>query len=68
MAKYICIKQVEAEEMGELEAETLGLLRDSIGDRTPREGYKVTYKDGYISWSPKDVFDNGYVLKEEKDK
>jgi hypothetical protein len=23
-------------------------------------GYKVTYSDGYVSWSPKDVFENAY--------
>ena len=25
-----------------------------------REGYTVVYPDGYISWSPKDVFENAY--------
>lgn len=25
-----------------------------------RPGYKVTYPDGYISWSPKEVFENAY--------
>lgn len=25
------------------------------------EGYKVMYEDGYISWSPKDVFERAYV-------
>jgi len=24
------------------------------------EGYKVTYPDGYVSWSPKAVFENAY--------
>ena len=24
------------------------------------EGYKVVYPDGYISWSPKDVFEETY--------
>lgn len=23
-------------------------------------GYKVVYEDGYVSWSPKDVFDRCY--------
>jgi hypothetical protein len=23
-------------------------------------GYKVIYPDGYVSWSPKDVFENAY--------
>ncbi|MDE7422782.1 MAG: DUF2829 domain-containing protein [Lachnospiraceae bacterium] len=25
-----------------------------------KEGYKVVYKDGYTSWSPKDVFEEAY--------
>ncbi len=34
-----------------------------------RAGYKVTYPDGYVSWSPKDVFENAYreVTQDEKD-
>lgn len=24
------------------------------------QGYKVTYKDGYVSWSPKEAFDDAY--------
>lgn len=24
------------------------------------EGYKVVYEDGYVSWSPKDVFEKAY--------
>lgn len=30
-----------------------------------KEGYKVTYKDGYVSWSPKAVFDESYVKLSE---
>lgn len=25
------------------------------------EGYEVRYPDGYVSWSPKDVFEEAYV-------
>lgn len=25
-----------------------------------KEGYKVVYPDGYVSWSPKDVFEKAY--------
>ncbi len=25
-----------------------------------QEGYQVFYPDGYISWSPKEVFDSAY--------
>lgn len=32
-----------------------------------KDGYKVIYPDNYISWSPKDVFENAYreILPEE---
>ena len=31
------------------------------GDVAPDlEGYKVVYPDGYVSWSPKDVFETAY--------
>ena len=29
-------------------------------NREDREGYLVKYPDGYVSWSPKDVFENAY--------
>ena len=25
-----------------------------------RSGYKVVYQDGYVSWSPKEVFEKAY--------
>ena len=39
-------------------------LRDFRGEdvtnRETREGYKVTYPDNYVSWSPKEVFERCY--------
>ena len=29
-------------------------------EKDGKEGYKVEYEDGYISWSPKDVFETAY--------
>ena len=29
-------------------------------EKEGKEGYKVVYKDGYTSWSPKDVFEEAY--------
>lgn len=70
MKKYIGTKQVEAMPM------TLGEYikksgrnpyqnsQDMHGENEP--GYLVRYKDGYESWSPKDVFDETYrEIKEE---
>jgi hypothetical protein len=45
MKKYIGIKSIQAEPQ----------------DRDGQPGYKVVYEDGYISWSPKDVFDKTYI-------
>ena len=59
MGKYIGVKMVEAVPMTELTyLETVkGMGRD--GD--DRHGYKITYPDGYVSWSPKNVFEKAYM-------
>lgn len=33
---------------------------EDVTNRETRPGYKVTYPDGYVSWSPKEVFENAY--------
>ncbi len=39
-------------------------LRDVKGEdtinRETQPGYRVTYPDGYVSWSPKETFENAY--------
>lgn len=64
MKNYIGTKKVKAEEM------TLGDFyiktnRSPFGDKIVEHeetepGYFITYKDGYESWSPKDVFEESY--------
>ncbi|TLD84249.1 hypothetical protein [Helicobacter trogontum] len=44
MKTYIGIKAIQAEPM----------------EKNGKEGYKVIYKDGYESWSPKEVFEEAY--------
>lgn len=44
MAKYIGVKMVEAWEQ----------------ERDGKPGYAVKYEDGYVSWSPKEVFERSY--------
>ena len=72
MKKYIGTKQVEAMPM------TLGEFIGKTG-RNPyahdekmhglnEEGYFVRYKDGYESWSPKDVFEEAYRLVNDEQK
>lgn len=60
MKKYIGTKILFAIPM------TLGAYNDFKGWKIPanedpnKEGYQVTYPDNYISWSPKDVFEESY--------
>lgn len=50
MKNYIGVKIVKAEPM----------------TKDGKAGYKVRYKDGYESWSPKEVFEEAYrELKDE---
>ena len=51
MEKYIGIKIVKAEPM----------------EKDGEIGYKVVYKDGYESWSPKEVFEEAYKPLKELD-
>ena len=34
--------------------------KNAGGHKVGDEGYKVIYEDGYVSWSPKDVFEKAY--------
>ena len=69
MKIYIGTKIIQAEPATEHDViiETRGVTQ-TIGKRN-RPGYKVIYPDGYISWSPKEVFKAAYreVSVEEKD-
>lgn len=62
MENYIGTKRLKAIEMN------LGDYNEKIGWTIPenedpkREGYFVQYEDGYVSWSPKEVFDESYIL------
>lgn len=73
MQHYICHKEVRATPMSRLE---YNVLRgwEVPADENPEDlGYLVEYLDGgqgnhpdfkgYISWSPREVFEKGYTLK-----
>ena len=49
MEKYLGVKIIKAE----LQTKPNSMYENE-------EGYKVVYEDGYISWSPKDVFEKAY--------
>lgn len=53
MNKYIGFKIVEAEFIPKNQIFEKGKYGE--------DGYKVVYPDGYVSWSPKDVFENAYL-------
>ncbi len=36
------------------------LIEAWASEKDGKEGYQVKYKDGYLSWSPKDVFEEAY--------
>ena len=60
MKEYLGVKLIEAEPCkginGKCVEEGVKYLPTSIFE----EGYKVVYEGGYISWSPKDVFEASY--------
>lgn len=74
MQKYKCHKVVEAEilssfydgvvlESGEevkMTSSQLNRIAAMARDSKDGSGYLVKYEDGYLSWSPKDVFEAGY--------
>ena len=57
MKKYIGCKLIEAEPM------TRGVYNEyrgwqiPVGENPADQGYLIRYPDGYVSWSPKEVFD-----------
>lgn len=62
MKKYVGCKLVEAEPM------TRGNFHEEqkkpemlSAQQYVEEGYKVVYPDGYVSWSPKEVFEKAYM-------
>lgn len=58
MLRYIGVKIIDAEPMSENAFNEL-----MCNDKTSlgREGYKVVYENGYVSWSPKDVLEKAYL-------
>lgn len=36
------------------------IIKAEPEEKDGKPGYKVVYPDGYVSWSPKDVFEQAY--------
>jgi len=58
MKSYIGSKIIQAEEMDD--RFFLKKEKGQVLDCDARPGYKVVYPDGYVSWAPKNVFENAY--------
>ncbi len=65
MKNFIGTKLLKAEPMthGEYSIKKFGKPTDSefSKENVNSEGYLVEYADGYISWSPKEVFEKAYM-------
>ena len=72
MKTYVGTKIIQAEPM-DLATFTMQVrpVPDTVKvgpDGKGKPGYKVVYSGGYVSWSPKDVFEKAYreISEEEK--
>jgi hypothetical protein len=64
MEMYIGVKVIKAEKCWGRYNKCINPNSEFNGSE--KEGYKVVYEDGYISWSPKDVFEKAYKKYIEK--
>lgn len=60
MERYIRTKVIEARPMTRGDYNTLRGWTIPADENPLDEGYLVKYEDGYISWSPQDVFEHSY--------
>lgn len=76
MKKYLGVKIVEAEPAWKTfhQIDGTNIYPKSTNPESwngCEDGYKVVYEDGYVSWSPKDVFEKAYkevgVVADEKE-
>lgn len=59
MKKYLGVKIIHAEPMTDHAFANIIDRPCEVGPE-PKDGYKVLYPDGYVSWSPKEVFEEAY--------
>lgn len=67
LKQYTGTKTVKARPMTMGEAYERKLLKEGVRPsecETDKAGYLVEYEDGYLSWSPKDVFEAAYKPSE----
>ena len=64
MKTYIGCKRINAKPMTNGEYAELKGCAIPTNENSKVEGYMVEYSDGYVSWSPKDVFEEAYREEE----
>lgn len=64
MQKYIGVEKIEARPMTRGDYNTYRGWQIPADEDPADEGYLVKYRDGYESWSPKEVFEEAYVVED----
>jgi len=64
---YVGTKIIKAIKMSRDDFDRTVKNQEIPRDSENQSGYKVVYDDGYISWSPADVFERCYRLISEKE-
>lgn len=64
MKKYIGVKIIGAEPAHKIDGRVYLPTEPTPRSMNGQDGYRVVYEDGYVSWSPKDVFEKAYRVTE----
>lgn len=64
MQKYIGVKRIEAKPMTRGDYNTYRGWKIPANENPADEGYLVKYRDGYESWSPKEIFEEAYAVED----
>ncbi len=64
MQKYIGVKRIEARAMTRGDYNTYRGWQIPADENPADEGYLVKYRDGYESWSPKEIFEEAYAVED----
>lgn len=70
MRSYIGTKIILAEEMtyAQFQERYPGRIIGVQSETVPNSGYLVKYPDGYVSWSPANVFEQSYRLVSDEER
>lgn len=68
MNKYIGCNLLKAKQMNLGDYNIYRGWKLPEDERHDREGYLVTYNDGYQTWSPKEIFENQYLKLDDNPK